>query len=82
VPQVVSFLINCKTQHHYAVEAQRAACEQLISVSERNLELVVILEEYAESSRDLVVDMKMHTEQLSVHRPIAAFDVQALLAGK
>lgn len=82
VPQIVRFLVNCKTQHHYAVEAQRAACEQLISVSERNFELVVLLGEYAQTSYDLVVDMQQQTEQLSSHRPVAALDIQALLAGK
>lgn len=82
VPKIVEFVVGVKTGHQEAVGVQRAACEQLITVSERNFELVEILGDYARSSGELVTDMQQQTAQLSVHRPIAAFDIQALLARK
>lgn len=65
VPTLVEFLVNTRNGHQEAVEAQRAACVQLITVSERNFELVDILGELARSSRDLIVEMRQQTEQLS-----------------
>lgn len=82
VPQIVEFLINTRSMHKEAVEAQRAACEQLIKNSERNFELVEIFGEYARSSRDLMIDMQQQTKQLSKHQPVEPLDLQTLLVRK
>lgn len=80
VPSIVEFLINSRTGHHEALQAQREACMQLISLNEQQFETINVLGRYVESSLTLEIDTKAHVRELSPHSAIKPLDIRNLLA--
>lgn len=79
VPAIVSFLVNFRTGWHDALDTQRAACDQLLIVAEREFALIGVAFEYTESSKAFVAQTVHHTEALSHHRSIEPLDIQGML---
>lgn len=65
-----------------SLEASRAACEQLIRLAEKELELLADLGEYVKTSLALMDQMRAHTDTLSSHQPILPIDIQSLLPSR
>jgi hypothetical protein len=82
LPKVIEFFINVKTSYFETLQAQRAACEQLMALAERELRLIDALGEYAKSSKALEIEMQGQIKKLSNHQAIERFDVHALLGKK
>lgn len=80
VPDIVEFLVNSRTGHHEALQAQREACMQLITLNEQQFETVNVLGRYVESSLVLEIDTKAHVRGLSQHSAIKPLDIRHLLA--
>ncbi|MGE8635831.1 MAG: GIY-YIG nuclease family protein, partial [Achromobacter piechaudii] len=80
VPNIVEFLINSRTGHHEALQAQREACMQLITLNEQQFETINVLGRYVESSLTLEIETKAHIRALSPHSAIKPLDIRNLLA--
>ncbi|GAB2582887.1 nucleotide excision repair endonuclease [Dyella jejuensis] len=79
VPAIVSYLVNLRTGWHDALDAQRAACDQLLVLVQREIELIGVAYEYFESTKAFIEDTQRHTEALRQHRAIEPLDIQAML---
>lgn len=79
VPAAVAYLIDYRTGWHEALDANRDAVDTLMLVAEQELSMVATVFEYTASTQALLSETSAHTESLREHRPIQAFDVNALI---
>lgn len=79
IPSLVRLLILMKTGAQAAVQEMRLACEKLIAVQERELQLLEDLKDYAEESFKLENETREHVRRLASHEAIAPLDIKALL---
>lgn len=81
VPNVVGFLMECRSMHKEAIQAKITACQQLIANAEMNHQLVFELQDYMVGSAELIVEMHKHKEELDRHEKIVRMDVSSLMSG-
>ena len=80
VPKLVAYLIDFKTGYHESLAAQREACQQLLSNQEQELESLVLLADFVDSTKALMQDMARQRDELETHDAIQRFDIKTLLA--
>lgn len=78
VTRAIDAVLAFKQGHIELIEAERAACDQLIRVAEQELELVAALGVYVQSEVTIQQQLVMHTKQLSHHEAIEPIDFSKL----
>ena len=78
VTRIIDSVIAFKQGTMETLDAERAACDQLIQVAEKELRLMADLGEYLKSSLDVIEGMRNHTATLSTHTSIQALDFNTL----
>ncbi|VVP25236.1 MULTISPECIES: GIY-YIG nuclease family protein [Pseudomonas] len=72
--RIINAVIAFQDGQVEVLNAERAACEQLIIVAENELALIGDLGGYIESELMVLGQMEAYTRTLSIHEPIAAID--------
>lgn len=80
VPSLIKLLLLMRTSAQEAVYEMRRACEQLIAIQERELELLSALKTYAKDSFEFIKETQENTQAMIGHKPISHFDVNMLLS--
>lgn len=78
VTRIIDAVIAFKCGYVEVLEAERAACEQLIVVAENELAMIGGLGEYVESELKVFAQMEAYTRTLSIHESIQPIDPKTL----
>ncbi len=82
VTRIIDAVIAFKLGFVEALQAERAACEQLIVLAENELAMIGDLGEYVGSERKIMIQMQAYTRTLSAHEPIQPIDPATLLIAR
>lgn len=78
VPKIIAYLMDSRSSHGAALDAQRDACLQLMRVKEQEFDMVNALGQYAASTLALEVETRTHIAVLAEHTPVRRLDIRQL----
>ena len=79
VTRIIDAVVAFKNGQVEVLEAERAACEQLILVAQNDLAMIGDLRDYVDSELQVIAQMECYTRTLSDHEPIQSIDPASLL---